>query len=117
MAFQIVDDILDITSTDEKLGKPAGSDLLNGHITLPTLYIKDNPEFQPFLIRSFNGTLTEEERMEMLRYIRQSGAIEKAQEVSTLYLEKAISEVQSLPDGDAKKALLQIAAFIGKRKF
>lgn len=117
MAFQIVDDILDITSTDEKLGKPAGSDLLNGHITLPTLYIKDNPEFRPFLIRSFDGTLTEEERIEMLRYIRQSGAIEKAQEVSALYLKKAISEVQSLPDGDAKKALLQIAAFIGKRKF
>ncbi|MDN4608738.1 polyprenyl synthetase family protein [Sporosarcina highlanderae] len=117
MAFQIVDDILDITSTDEKLGKPAGSDLLNGHITLPTLYIKDDPEFQPFLIRSFDGTLTEEERIRMLGYIRQSGAIEKAQAVSTLYLKKAISEVESLPDGDAKNALLQIAAFIGRRKF
>ena len=42
MAFQIIDDILDITSTDEELGKPAGSDLLNGHLTLPILYIKDD---------------------------------------------------------------------------
>ena len=48
MAFQITDDILDITSTDEKLGKPAGSDLLNGHLTLPTLYIKDEPNFSHF---------------------------------------------------------------------
>ena len=47
MAFQIVDDILDITSTDEELGKPAGSDLLNGHLTLPILYIKDDPDFRP----------------------------------------------------------------------
>lgn len=117
MAFQIVDDILDITSTDEKLGKPAGSDLLNGHLTLPTLYIKDNPEFQPFLKRSFDGTLTEDERGKMLAYIRQSGAIEKSQQVSDMYLRKAIAEVESLPDNDAKMALLQIADFLGKRKF
>lgn len=117
MAFQIVDDILDITSTDEKLGKPAGSDLLNGHLTLPTLYIKDEPEFQPYLVRSFNGTLTDDERGEMLTYIRQSGAIERAQRVSDQYLEKAIAEVEMLPDCEAKKSLLQIAEFLGQRKF
>ncbi|WP_432359063.1 polyprenyl synthetase family protein [Sporosarcina sp. UB5] len=117
MAFQIVDDILDITSTDEKLGKPAGSDLLNGHLTLPTLYIKDEPEFQPFLNRSFDGTLTEDERSKMLTYIRQSGAIEKSQQVSDMYLRKAIAEVESLPENDAKEAFLQIADFLGKRKF
>lgn len=117
MAFQIVDDILDITSTDEKLGKPAGSDLLNGHLTLPTLYIKDEPEFQPYLKHSFDGTLTEEDRGKMLTYIRQSGAIERAQFVSDLYLKKAVMEVESLPDGDAKKSLLQIAEFLSKRKF
>ncbi|MFC5603255.1 polyprenyl synthetase family protein [Sporosarcina koreensis] len=117
MAFQIVDDILDITSTDEKLGKPAGSDLLNGHLTLPTLYIKDDPEFQPYLYRAFDGSLTEDDRGRMLAYIRQSGAIEKSQQVSDMYLKKAIAEVESLPDNDAKKALLQIADFLGKRKF
>ena len=117
MAFQITDDILDITSTDEKLGKPAGSDLLNGHLTLPTLYIKDQPDFQPFLNRAFDGTLTEDERGKMLTYIRESGAIEKSQQVSDLYLRKAIAEVESLPDNDAKKAFLQIAAFLGKRNF
>ena len=37
MSFQIIDDILDFTSTEKKLGKPVGSDLLNGHITLPIL--------------------------------------------------------------------------------
>ena len=117
MAFQITDDILDITSTDEKLGKPAGSDLLNGHLTLPTLYIKDEPDFQPFLDSAFDGTMTEDERGRMLAYIRESGAIEKSQQVSDMYLRKAIAEVESLPDNDAKKAFLQIAAFLGKRKF
>lgn len=117
MAFQIVDDILDITSTDEQLGKPAGSDLLNGHLTLPILYIKDDPVFQPYMERSFNGTLTEVDRADMLLYIRGTGAIEQAQQVSDLYLQKALCELEMLPKGDAKKAFVQIAEFIGKRNY
>lgn len=117
MSFQITDDILDITSTDEELGKPAGSDLLNGHLTLPILYIKDQPAFLPYMKRSFEGTLTDTQREEMLLYIRQSGAIEKAQVVSGLYLKKALDEIKDLPNGKPKKTFQQIAAFIGKRNY
>lgn len=117
MSFQITDDILDITSTDEELGKPAGSDLLNGHLTLPVLYIKDCPTFRPYLVRSFNGTLTNVERDEMIAYIRQSGAIERAEAVSDLYLQKALYEINGLPSGKAKNTFRQIAAFIGKRNY
>lgn len=117
MAFQIVDDILDITSTDKKLGKPAGSDLLNGHITLPILYIKEDQAFQPYMQRAFDGTITEDERQQMLQYIRQSGAIEQAQHLSDLYLEKALKEIEDLPEGKPKQALTQIADFIGQRKY
>ena len=47
MSFQIVDDILDFTSTEKKLGKPVGSDLMNGHITLPVLLeMKKDPVFK-----------------------------------------------------------------------
>ncbi|WP_301109442.1 polyprenyl synthetase family protein [Sporosarcina sp.] len=117
MAFQIVDDILDITSTDTKLGKPAGSDLLNGHITLPILYIKDDEEFKPYMQQAFTGNMPEEERQQMLHYIRESSAIEKAQHVSDLYLAKALKELDGLPSGKSKKALIQIADFIGQRKY
>ncbi len=119
MAFQIVDDILDITSTDEELGKPAGSDLLNGHLTLPILYIKDDVNFQPYMKQSFDGTLTESDREEMLIYIRGTEAIQMAQAVSDLYLQKAMDEISALPDGDAnaKKAFMQISDFIGRRKY
>lgn len=117
MAFQIVDDILDITSTDKELGKPAGSDLLNGHLTLPILYIKDDAEFRPYMEQAFAGTLTESDRAKMLSYIRKSGAIEKAQEMSDFYLHKALDEIKAFPDGDSKEAFMQIAAFIGKRKY
>ncbi|WP_153720273.1 polyprenyl synthetase family protein [Sporosarcina cascadiensis] len=117
MAFQIVDDILDIISTDSQLGKPAGSDLLNGHITLPILYIKDDEEFKPYMEQAFTGNMPEEERQQMLQYIRQSSAIEKAQHVSDLYLAKALKELEGLSDGKSKKALIQIADFIGQRKY
>lgn len=117
MSFQITDDILDIVSTDEKLGKPAGSDLLNGHITLPVLFIKDDAQFKPYMEKAFEGTLTEQERESMLLYIKQSGAIQKAEEISDLYLEKALSEIRDLPSGKSKKALQQIAAFIGRRNY
>lgn len=117
MSFQITDDILDIISSDEELGKPAGSDLLNGHLTLPILYIKDHPAFIPYMESCFDGTLTEKNREEMLSYVRNSGAIEKAQAVSNLYLHKALHEISSLPEGNAKKAFEKIAAFIGKRNY
>lgn len=117
MSFQIVDDILDIVSTDEKLGKPAGSDLLNGHITLPVLYLKDDPAFIPYMNRAFTGTMEEADRQQMLTYIKESGAIEQAQQMSDRYLQKAIDEIEPLPEGRAKDAFGQIAAFIGKRKY
>lgn len=117
MSFQITDDILDFTSTDKKLGKPAGSDLLNGHLTLPALYLKDEPEFKAYMEQAFNGQLTEQERLQMLKYVRTSDAIEKATKVSDMYLEKAKSELQTLPDGKAKKAFMQIANFIGRRNY
>ena len=48
IAFQLADDILDLTSDDEKLGKAAGSDLLEGKVTLPLIYLlKAEPELRP----------------------------------------------------------------------
>ena len=46
MAFQITDDILDFTSTEEELGKPAGEDLIQGNITLPVLFAMKNAEIK-----------------------------------------------------------------------
>ena len=47
MSFQIIDDVLDFTSSEKKLGKPVGSDLMNGHITLPVLLeMRKNKDFK-----------------------------------------------------------------------
>jgi len=91
MSFQIIDDVLDIMATDKELGKPAGSDLLQGNITLPILLLKDDPEMQPYLVKVFAGTLTESERQNMLQYVRKSHAIEQANRMSDKYLKKSLT--------------------------
>lgn len=117
MSYQIIDDILDFTSTDKELGKPAGSDLLQGNITLPILLLKDHQEIQQFIERASNGTVTEQERLEMLQIVRNSDAIKKSMQISNQYLVKALKEVEALPNNPMKKKLRDVALFIGKRKF
>ncbi|MBK3496721.1 heptaprenyl diphosphate synthase component II [Viridibacillus sp. YIM B01967] len=117
MSFQIIDDILDLTSTDKQLGKPAGSDLLQGNITLPVLLVRDDPAIRPLIEKALEGTITEDERQELLGKIRGSEAIKKAKKISDTYLQKALREVDALPQNSIKKSLRDIALYMGKRKF
>jgi len=117
MSFQIIDDILDITSTDKELGKPAGSDLIQGNITLPILFLKDSPEFRPALEHAISGNMTEIERLALVKRIRESDAIPKSKAISNRYLQKALKEIDALPSSSAKKSLRDIALYMGKREF
>lgn len=117
MSFQIIDDILDLTSTDEQLGKPAGSDLAQGNITLPVLYVKNDPLIQPLLREILEGSISDENRQLLLTKIRESDGINRAKQISNNYLEKALNEVKQLPANSAKKSLQNIALFMSKRKF
>jgi heptaprenyl diphosphate synthase len=65
ICFQIVDDVLDLTSTDEDLGKPSGQDLVEGVYTLPVIYaLQDSPELQSRLGRPLErNELTEVRRL------------------------------------------------------
>ncbi|MBO8154952.1 MAG: heptaprenyl diphosphate synthase component II [Bacillaceae bacterium] len=119
MSYQIIDDILDFTSTEEELGKPAGSDLMQGNITLPVLYAMNEEAFKTRLQKclSDENTLDMEQLQPIIDYIKKSEAIPYAYRISDLYLEKAYDELKRLPDNQAKKALKTIAKYIGKRKF
>ncbi|WP_367281311.1 heptaprenyl diphosphate synthase component II [Planococcus liqunii] len=117
MSFQIIDDILDFTSTDEELGKPAGSDFIQGNITLPILCARKNPEVYSLLKNNLGKELTEPERLHIVKTIRDSTAIDEAKAISERYLQKALEELAYLPKGNANKTMRKIAFFIGKRKF
>lgn len=117
MSFQIIDDILDFTSTEEELGKPAGGDLLQGNITLPVIYSKNDPAIYPLLKRVFDGDIEEKDMELLLKEIRQSEGIKRAKQVSNMYLQKALHEVKQLPSNSAKKSLQNVALFMSKRNF
>lgn len=116
MSFQITDDVLDFMATEKELGKPAGSDLLQGNVTLPVLYAMENPAIRTE-IEKVNENTKPDEMNKVIELIKQSGAIEKSLSLSDRYLEKALNILDELPPNRAKKSLRDVARFIGKRKY
>ncbi|RPF55767.1 polyprenyl synthetase family protein [Aquisalibacillus elongatus] len=117
MSYQIMDDILDFTSTEKDLGKPVGSDLLNGHITLPTLFAMEDPTIFEAVKAYFNEDVHELSIEEVIQTIKQSNAIEQSYNISQRYLQKAFNTLKELPDIEAKNLLEDIAEYLGQRKF
>jgi heptaprenyl diphosphate synthase len=118
MSFQITDDILDFVGEEKQLGKPAGSDLKQGNITLPTLYTLSDERTRSDMVAYLQSQNPDEAQWQrVLRLVRDSGGIEFSRWLSERYLEKAFQELDSLPKIKAKQALHKIAAYIGGRKF
>jgi heptaprenyl diphosphate synthase len=115
MAFQIIDDILDFTSSEIKIGKPAFNDVIQGVYTLPII----------FALNSKYKTETEEalDKMqqdsgESLRAVLEKAeVIEKARKIATRYIEKARSKTLELPDAIGKDLILEIIDQQISRKF
>ncbi|MFS0863554.1 heptaprenyl diphosphate synthase component II [Fredinandcohnia sp. 179-A 10B2 NHS] len=116
MAFQITDDILDFTGTEEQLGKPAGSDLLQGNITLPVLYAMEKPELKEKIIQISENT-DPEEMKSIITSIKESDAIKRAEMLSNCYLAKAYKVLEDIPPNRARNTLHNVAKYIGKRKY
>lgn len=116
MSFQIIDDVLDFTSTEKELGKPAGGDLIQGNITLPALYAMENPQIKQKIV-NVNEHTGRVEIEQIIHLVNNSDAIKRSLALSDRYLDKALTILEDLPQNKAKKALREIALYIGKRKF
>jgi len=118
IAFQIVDDILDITANPKILGKPVGGDIRQGIITLPMIYaLKDSAEADRLRVLLASSSKTEEEVNEAVNLIRESGGIDKSRKIVELYLEKAVKNLDELPQIPAQNALIELARYIGERSY
>jgi heptaprenyl diphosphate synthase len=114
MSFQITDDILDFTGTEAQLGKPAGSDLLQGNVTLPVLFAMEDERARE-RITAVHPKTTPAEMKEIIALIKQTDAIEKSYALSDRYLQKAFRVLETLPKNKARSTLYDIAKYIGKR--
>ncbi|OKL37991.1 heptaprenyl diphosphate synthase component II [Domibacillus mangrovi] len=116
MSFQITDDILDFIASEQELGKPAGSDLLQGNITLPVLYAMKQDELRSRII-NVSAHTDRQDINEIIFLLKQSGAIERSNELSSRYLHRALAILDELPQGRHQNSLREIAHFIGRRKY
>lgn len=121
MAFQIRDDILDITGTAKQLGKPPGSDIKQGNITLPVLYAMRDPKVYKAVTAALKGGpegKTDPRALkEALALVKGSRGIPEADALSRRYVDKAIAALRPLPDVPAKSDLIDIAKFIIDRSY
>ena len=117
MAFQIVDDVLDFTGDETLMGKPVGSDLLEGTITLPGLlflerYPRDNP------IKRF--VLAKRDRASRLREaldaISNSEVLADSLDIARDYVRRGTEAIDFLPGSEAKQCLLNLGEYVLDRQ-
>ncbi len=115
LAFQIVDDILDFTSSSEELGKPAFADLSKGNLTAPTLFAMEET---PYLRELINRQLQESGDLEeAIALVQNSQGIAKARALAENYAKTAVSMLDDLPKSESKQALIDLTDYTLKRLY
>jgi octaprenyl-diphosphate synthase len=119
MAFQIVDDLLDLTASEEVLGKPVASDLREGKATMAVIHALErcdaaerNAIESVLHRRCFDGTTPEQ----ILEILTRHGSIDAANQEAARYSTAARNAIQSFPDSEFKRALLWIPEFVLERE-
>ena len=116
MAFQLSDDVMDITASQLELGKEPGSDLRLGVYTAPVLHALAHDAHRDELARLLSHGPPDGERLDRaLEIVRQGGSIEHAREAVTAEVARAIGLARRLPGGAAQHALEQLARFLAVR--
>jgi octaprenyl-diphosphate synthase len=118
LAFQIVDDVLDLTAAEDVLGKPVASDLREGKATLAVIHAlergtgADREAIRTVLAdRSFDRI----SHPQILEILHRHGSIDYAMDTACAYAEAARLTIAELPDSDAKRALLWVPGFVTTR--
>src|SRR5262245_9698311 len=120
MAFQIVDDLLDFTASESVLGKPVASDLKEGKLTLPLIYLLERKNGDE---RAMIQTVLEENdfrtvaREEIIELVRSANTLERTRELARSYARRARAALQIFPASQAREALMSLPEFVLSREY
>lgn len=115
MAFQIVDDILDFIGDEEELGKPVGSDLLQGTLTLPAILLMERQPGETIIREIFEkrGDRAGVERV--IEMIRSSSIVDECYQIAADFCAQACLALEGLPENACRKSLLDLADYVIER--
>ena len=115
LAFQVVDDILDFTGSDQQLGKPAASDLASGYLTAPALYaLEEKPALGSLIEREFSEEGDLEQALDL---VRASEAIQRSRALAETFAREARESLEWLPESPCRRALLDLPEFVLSRLY
>lgn len=120
IAFQMIDDLLDYSSSEAELGKPVGKDFKEGKITLPLICAisdmkeTDSKRFEALLL---NGSEHEEDYLDLVNIVRNSGGIEKTKTRTNGYIEKAAKHLIDFPASENRDNLLSLNEYLLERLY
>jgi heptaprenyl diphosphate synthase len=120
MAFQIRDDLLDISGTEQQTGKPSGSDMRQGNLTLPVLLALREANIRDELMREIiriRNTEGQADVSKAVSLIRSSNGLRCSEQLADRYIEKSLAALEPLPPIQAKKNLMEVARFIANRMY
>ncbi len=115
LAFQVVDDILDFTGSDQQLGKPAASDLASGYLTAPALYaLQERPALAGLIEREFSQ---EGDLQQALDLVRGCEAIPRSRALAEQFAREAGDALAWLPPSEPRSALRALPDFVLSRLY
>ncbi len=118
IAFQVIDDVLDYSSSFETIGKDVGDDLAEGKPTLPLIYALERCEpKEQIIIRQAIQSKNTQNIDQIIEYIKSSGALALSTEKAKSLSDQAIESLEPLPESEYKNGLIELAQFAMNRMY
>lgn len=117
VAFQIIDDVLDLVGLQDRVGKTLGTDLMNKKLTLPIIHClreSNSSDAKSFIQKLASGNA---DSLEIVEILNRNQSIDYARSVASEQLQQAILFAESLPNNEASKALAELANFVLNRVY